>query len=446
MLHDNGGTANGGVDTSAAQTFTITVNPVNDAPSFTAGASQVAEQDSGPQTVAGWAAAITPGPNEAGQTLSFLVSNDNPSLFSTPPAIDANGTLTYASAAHAFGQARVTVRLHDNGGTANGGVDMSAPQTFQISIEGAPIAQADTFVLSNSFSNAAAISGVLANDSDPNGDSLTAHLVSGPSDGTLTLNADGSFTYVKGADFAGLDEFTYQVSDGLANSGIATVRIVSYQASIVDKLYEQVLNRDAEDNGLLYWTNRIHNGDPYSVIAQGIFESNERLDPIIEQYYHDFLLRSADDSGLTYWREQVWKHDGGPENVIAGMISSPEFFQSAGGTNAAWIQALYQRLLNRTADSQGLGFWENQLGQKLETEQQVVLGFTQSDENFKNLTDGFFQQYLQRTPDSTELSDFLQQLRAGASQRDIQIEIIDTDEYRNTPPPPANGVATRFSP
>ena len=38
QLHDNGGTANGGVDTSAAQTFTITVTAVNDAPSFTKGA------------------------------------------------------------------------------------------------------------------------------------------------------------------------------------------------------------------------------------------------------------------------------------------------------------------------------------------------------------------------------------------------------------------------
>jgi len=328
--------------------------------------------------------------------------------------------------------------LKDSGGTANGGQDTSAVQTFHITINGAPVAQADTFVLSDSSTSAAAASGVLSNDTDPNGDALTAHLVSGPSHGTLTLNADGSFTYVKGADFSGLDEFTYRANDGLADSAAVTVRIVSYQASIVDKLYEQVLHRDPEDNGLLYWTGRIQSGDPYSVIAQGIFESNERLDPIIEQYYHDFLLRSADDSGLAYWRDQVWKRDGGPENVIAGMISSPEFFQSAGGTNADWIQALYQRLLNRTADSQGLSFWENQLDQHSETEEQVVLGFTNSDENYKNLITGFFQQYLQRAPSASELSTFLTQMQASDSQRDIQIEIIDSDEYRNTPPPPAS--------
>ena len=52
---DNGGTANGGVDTSAAQTFTITVTAVNDAPSFTKGADQTVLEDAGAQTVTGWA-------------------------------------------------------------------------------------------------------------------------------------------------------------------------------------------------------------------------------------------------------------------------------------------------------------------------------------------------------------------------------------------------------
>ncbi|HVX62800.1 MAG TPA: Ig-like domain-containing protein, partial [Pirellulales bacterium] len=133
QLHDNGGTANGGVDTSAAQTFTITIRSVNDAPSFTAGADQSVNQDAGPQTVA-WATNISAGPNEAAQALNFLVANDNPSLFSTPPAIDSSGTLTYTPAAHASGVAHVTVQLHNNGGTANGGVDTSAPLTFTINV------------------------------------------------------------------------------------------------------------------------------------------------------------------------------------------------------------------------------------------------------------------------------------------------------------------------
>ncbi|HXG58338.1 MAG TPA: Ig-like domain-containing protein, partial [Thermoanaerobaculia bacterium] len=132
-LADNGGTAGGGVDTSAAQTFVISVTAVNDAPSFTPGANQTVNEDAGAQSVT-WATAITAGPSEGSQALAFLVSNDNNALFAVQPAIAANGTLTYTPAANANGSATVTVRLSDDGGTANGGVDTTAPVTFTITV------------------------------------------------------------------------------------------------------------------------------------------------------------------------------------------------------------------------------------------------------------------------------------------------------------------------
>ena len=132
---DDGGTANGGTDTSASSTFTITLTPVNDAPSFSAGSNQSAISLLGLQTVPGWATAITPGPaNEASESVTFTVSNDNPGLFAVQPTIAPNGTLTYTPTLLALGSATVTVRAVDNGGTANGGSDTSTPQTFTITI------------------------------------------------------------------------------------------------------------------------------------------------------------------------------------------------------------------------------------------------------------------------------------------------------------------------
>ena len=88
--------------------------------------------------MAGWATAISAGPaDEAGQTLTFNVTNNtNPALFSVRPAVAATGTLTYTPAANAVGTATITLTLQDNGGTANGGVDTSAPQTFTITVTG----------------------------------------------------------------------------------------------------------------------------------------------------------------------------------------------------------------------------------------------------------------------------------------------------------------------
>jgi VCBS repeat-containing protein len=70
-----------------------------------------------------------------------------------------------------------------------------------------------------------AASGVLANDSDPNGDSITALLVSGPSHGTLSFAADGSFVYTPAANYFGTDSFTYTASDGQAQSAATTVSL-----------------------------------------------------------------------------------------------------------------------------------------------------------------------------------------------------------------------------
>lgn len=143
-LQDSGGTANGGVDTTTPQSFHITIVSVNDAPSFAAGANHAVDEDAAAQLVAGWATAISSGPNEPGQVLTFTAAAGNPLLFSVQPAIASNGDLTYTPAANAYGSTTVTVTLKDDGGTANGGVDTSAPQTFVITLN--PVNDAPSFV------------------------------------------------------------------------------------------------------------------------------------------------------------------------------------------------------------------------------------------------------------------------------------------------------------
>jgi large repetitive protein len=131
--------ANDGLTSSAPATVSITVIPVNDVPSFTGSGDQKVNENAGAQTVPGWAHNISSGPvNESDQTLNFIVSNDNNSLFSSQPAIAPDGTLTYTPAANQFGTATVRVTLHDSGGTANGGVDTSAEVVFRIVVNSPP--------------------------------------------------------------------------------------------------------------------------------------------------------------------------------------------------------------------------------------------------------------------------------------------------------------------
>ncbi len=206
------------------------VLPVNHAPAFTGGSDQTVFENAGPQTVPGWATAISRGPaDEAGQILAFTATSGDPSLFAPGggPRVAADGTLSYTPAAGAHGVTTVTVQAVDDGGTANGGVDTSAPQTLSITIVNRrPTATADApSVLEND--PAGVTFDVLANDADPEGDPLTiaSFDASTIAYGGLTHNAGGSFTYVPATHFAGSDTFSYTVSDGNGGTSTAAVTI-----------------------------------------------------------------------------------------------------------------------------------------------------------------------------------------------------------------------------
>src|SRR5439155_1873635 len=76
-----------------------------------------------------------------------------------------------------------------------------------------PVAGADAYSTNEDAALAAAAPGVLANDSDPDGDPLTATVASVPTHGSLALQGNGSFTYTPATNFNGTDSITYTVSE-----------------------------------------------------------------------------------------------------------------------------------------------------------------------------------------------------------------------------------------
>lgn len=88
-----------------------------------------------------------------------------------------------------------------------------------------PMANDDAYATDEDTPLSVTGGGVLDNDADIDADPLTAVLVSGPANGMLTLNTDGSFTYTPNPDFSGTDSFTYKAYDGSLDSNIATVTI-----------------------------------------------------------------------------------------------------------------------------------------------------------------------------------------------------------------------------
>ena len=157
--HDNGGTANGGMDTSAAQTFQIVGGP-NSAPTVTFAQSTLAAAQNAPAQSFPAFATSTPGPAyESSQTLAGYTvtvdTTDNGALFSTPPAIANNGTLTFTPAAGQSGTATIKVVVQDNGGTAIGGVDKGT-NTFTLTVVPSQFVVTDASQLTTAIAAAAA--------------------------------------------------------------------------------------------------------------------------------------------------------------------------------------------------------------------------------------------------------------------------------------------------
>ncbi len=125
--------ADAGVVSNVAN-ITVTVNSVNDTPSFIKGFDQIVCAGTGSQTISPWATSLNPGPtNESLQLLHFnIVDNSDPSIFSVLPSINASGVLSYTPHALNSGTATIIVNIQDDGGTANGGIDKSINQSFSI--------------------------------------------------------------------------------------------------------------------------------------------------------------------------------------------------------------------------------------------------------------------------------------------------------------------------
>ena len=164
---------------------------------------------------------------EAGQTVKFVVSNDNPSMFSVQPAVSPSGTLSYTPAADGCGVAHVSVVAMDNGGTAGGGKDTSDPCSFTITINNCvppnhcPVANPlSLFVGLNGQVNFQLVATDL--DMDP----LTYSISGAPAHGIVVLQVQtGAASYSPSQGYTGPDSFSFTANDGKCTSPSATVSI-----------------------------------------------------------------------------------------------------------------------------------------------------------------------------------------------------------------------------
>ncbi|MBL7973229.1 MAG: hypothetical protein JNL03_17040, partial [Prolixibacteraceae bacterium] len=348
-LKDNGGIDNGGIDQSAAQTFTITVNPVNDAPTFTKGSDLTVNEDAGAQTITNWATSISRGPaNENNQILTFTLANDNLDLFDTQPSVSTSGTLTFTPKANAFGVTTITVILSDDGTTAYGGAD-KVVKTFTITV--LPVNDAPVFTkgadqtvpedagaqtvtnwatgisAGNSFENSQSVSFVLSNDNN------TLFAVQ-PS-----LSASGTLSYRPAANAFGSATVSVRLEDngGTANGGVNSGTTVTFTIQItsvndapffVTGISPTVLE-DSGTKTISGWASGIHSGAPNESSQTLIFQvsvANPDLfsvQPAIDAVTGDLSFTPAPDAfGITMINITLFDNGGTASGGINSFTQS----------------------------------------------------------------------------------------------------------------------------
>ncbi|MEG4535110.1 cadherin-like domain-containing protein [Microcoleus sp. D2_18a_D3] len=133
-------------------------------------------------------------------------------------AFNPLGDFTYTPNAGFVGTDTFTYSVSDGAATV--------PATVSINVtNNPPQPQPDTYSTSAGKALSVTVPGVLANDSDVDLDTLTAAVAANPTQGSIALNKDGSFTYTPNAGFSGTDTFTYTVSDGIVSSEPATMTV-----------------------------------------------------------------------------------------------------------------------------------------------------------------------------------------------------------------------------
>jgi len=203
---------NDGIVDSNTATITVTITPVNTAP--------VAADSTLATTEDTTATGLLPVTDADGDPLTFSIvsqgtkgtvsiTNTAPGAYSYTPKANANGTDTFTFKA--------------NDGLADSNI---ATMTVTITpVDDIPVAVNDSYTILEDTSLTINAPGLLANDVNPDGDTLTAIKATDPAHGTLTLNPDGSFTYTPAANWSGVDTFSYQASDGVNLSNLATVSV-----------------------------------------------------------------------------------------------------------------------------------------------------------------------------------------------------------------------------
>lgn len=191
-------------------------------------------------------------------------------------------------------------------------------------------------------------------------------------------------------------------------------------------LYNDLLQRQADQGGIDYWTGRLGSDLSTHDVATAFATSDEWLGVVVDDLYDDILGRAPDAGGRAFWISQLQNGVPAPQ-VVASFFASDEYFASVGGTNPSFIDALYQAVLRRAADAGGRAFWVQNLDDgapRGDLSSQVFRSY----ESGGLRVDGLYDDLLNRSPDAGGRDFWATYLTTG-DEVALAAQIVSSPEY-----------------
>ncbi|HJT35300.1 MAG TPA: DUF4214 domain-containing protein, partial [Pirellulales bacterium] len=349
-----------------------------------------------------------------------------------------SGEHTYTS----NGNLPLVVMIHDTGGsqaTATGTAQVTGSTTETLSGVGLAVSGFElsplvnvpvaTFTASNAQEPASAFT-------------VTIHWGDGSSSpGTATLS--GSQYTITGSHAYG-DEGSFtakiDVADSLTSTNIVTTAKIAEELladgtagtadqRFISEIFRDALGRQAEPQGRDFWASHLQGGDSRTKVVQDILsdKTEEYHSALIQAEFQRYLHRAAEPKAVHDFSALL---DAGADAAIVDTIiaSSPEYFALHGGSNGAFLDALFADALHRAVDPGSRPFYDDLLAKGANRAVVADIVFA-SNEYHRDLVEGWFENYLDRAADPTGLANFTAQLDAGTPDEHVVALLLASDEF-----------------
>jgi len=196
----------------------------------------------------------------------------------------------------------------------------------------------------------------------------------------------------------------------------------------INQIYLDLLGRPADAAGLATLGGLLTGGTPRSTVASIVLTSAEYRTRLLTGFYATFLRRAPSAAEISFWLP-AFAASLTDEQIEAQITASPEYFSLAGGTNAGWINRIYNDVLGRSPSALEASGFAALLGSSSRTT--VGLAILNSNEAISRRVQQYFPRFLRRAATASETIAFSASIIGGGTDEQVIAVIVGADEYFN---------------